>query len=230
VIGNLLARTRQVVRPLMHRRLHRPDTRRRQTIYGSEYGGWPILDGSVDLNSVVYSFGVGEDVSFDLAVIEHLGATVHAFDPTPKCKQWIARQQLPAKFQFHDYGIAACDGEVEFYPPANPDHVSYSLQPTQHHHGQPVIRAVHRLSTIMSLLGHSELQVLKMDVEGFEYDVIDSMLQDQILPPQLLVEFHHGLYGLPTGRTESSVARLRTAGYRIFYVSAVGREYGFTRA
>jgi len=34
--------------------------------------------------AVVYSLGIGEDISFDLALIEKYGARVHAFDPTPK--------------------------------------------------------------------------------------------------------------------------------------------------
>jgi FkbM family methyltransferase len=230
LVANLLDRARHLVRPLVHRRLHRPEIRRLHTVYGSDYGGWPVLEGSIDSRSVVYSFGVGEDVSFDLAVIDRFGASVHAFDPTPKSKAWIAQQHLPSRFHFHDYGIAASDGEVQFYPPANPEHVSYSVRPGSHERGHPVTRPVHRLSTIMGMLGQTELQVLKMDIEGFEYDVIDNILDDEILPPQLLVEFHHGLYGISNERTTASVARLRDAGYRIFYVSAVGREYGFARA
>ena len=30
---------------------------------------------------MVYSFGVGQDISWDLAMIERFGVTVHAFDP-----------------------------------------------------------------------------------------------------------------------------------------------------
>ncbi|GIS18490.1 MAG: hypothetical protein CM15mP120_04060 [Pseudomonadota bacterium] len=41
-------------------------------------------------------------------------------------------------------------------------------------------------------LGHDHLDVLKMDIEGAEYAVLDDMLQSNILPDQLLVEFHHG--------------------------------------
>jgi FkbM family methyltransferase len=230
VAANLLERARRIVRPLVHRRLHRPEIRVRHRVYGSDYGGWPVLDGSIDAQSVLYSFGVGEDISFDLAVIQQFGATVHAFDPTPKCGEWIARQPLPGRFHFHDFGIAASDGEVQFYPPANPDHVSYSLQPTGPGQGRPVMRLVHRLSTIMGKLGHAKPNVVKMDIEGFEYGVVDSMLNDGILPTQLLIEFHHGLYGLTNEHTETSVTRLRSVGYRIFYVSGVGREYGFTLA
>jgi FkbM family methyltransferase len=230
VVASLIGRAKQLVRPIVHRRLHRTEVRPRYAIHGSDYGGWPVIDGSLDSHAVVYSFGVGEDVSFDLALIERFGVTVHAFDPTPRCMEWLGRQTLPARFCFHDYGIAAQDGMVEFFPPVNPQHVSYSLQPTIDRGSAPVIRPVHRLATIMSMLGHMELQLLKMDIEGFEYPVIDNLLQSSVLPQQLLIEFHHGMYGFRNVHTESSVARLRSAGYRIFYVSAVGREYGFVRS
>ncbi len=199
-------------------------------MHGSDYGGWPIIDGSLAKDAVVYSFGVGDDVSFDLALIERFGVTVHAFDPTPRCMEWLGAQRLPDRFCFHDYGVAAEDGMLQFFPPVNPQHVSYSQQPAAEGAAAPVIRPVRRLATIMSMLGHAQLQVLKMDVEGFEYPVIDNLLQSGVQPQQLLIEFHHGMYGFRDAHTESSVSRLRAAGYRIFYVSAVGREYGFVRS
>src|SRR5688572_4934876 len=58
-------------------------------------GNWSLLAGPIDEQSVVYSFGVGDNVSWDLAMIERFGVTVHAFDPTPQSIAWVARQPLP---------------------------------------------------------------------------------------------------------------------------------------
>jgi len=44
--------------------------------------GWAVWPGSIRRDSVVYSFGVGDSVGWDLEMIERFGATVHAFDPT----------------------------------------------------------------------------------------------------------------------------------------------------
>lgn len=52
--------------------------------FGSDYGGWDVVTTSIDNHSIVYSFGVGEDASFDTALIEKFNLTIHAFDPTPK--------------------------------------------------------------------------------------------------------------------------------------------------
>ena len=96
-------------------------------MHGSDYGGWDIVDQEINKDSVVYSFGVGEDASFDLSIIDSYGLTVHAFDPTPKSIQWVKSNQFPDNFVMHEYGIADFDGVVSFNPPENPDHVSHTI-------------------------------------------------------------------------------------------------------
>ena len=41
--------------------------------FGSEYGGWDIVVEFIDASSIVYSFGVGEDATFDTAMINRFG-------------------------------------------------------------------------------------------------------------------------------------------------------------
>ena len=42
--------------------------------YGSEYGGFYVCPSLLNSQSVVYSFGVGEDISFDKSIIEKHGS------------------------------------------------------------------------------------------------------------------------------------------------------------
>ena len=53
-----------------------------------------------------------------------------------------------------------------------------------------------------------------MDIEGFEYDIVDRFLDQRIPVRQLCVEFHPWLR---PGRTWKTMARLRKAGYRIIH-------------
>ena len=71
------------------------------------------------------------------------------------------------------------------------------------------------------------LDLLKMDIEGAEYAVLDDMLQSGILPDQLLVEFHHGKRRkgrFPVRATRPRVDALISRGYKVFWASQRGRE------
>jgi len=193
---------------------------------GRESACWCVCPAELSAASVVYSFGVGEDISFDLALIDRFGLRVEAFDPTPRSIEWLQNQTLPAEFVFHAYGVAEFDGNCAFVPPANPAHVSHSIvaRPAS----RPAIEVpVHRLGTILKMLGHEQIDLLKMDIEGAEYGVLADMLACGIPVKQLLVEFHHRWPQLGIERTREAIRALNEAGYRIFSVSPSGEEYGF---
>ncbi|MCX6262782.1 MAG: hypothetical protein NTY95_18425, partial [Bacteroidia bacterium] len=68
--------------------------------YGNRYGGFYVCPEFLNRNSIIYSFGIGEDISFDKAMIENHDCQVFGFDPTPKSINWVKSQNLPAKFNF----------------------------------------------------------------------------------------------------------------------------------
>src|SRR5262245_59359518 len=204
----------------------------RRERHGSGYGGWWIHPDPLGPKSVVYSFGVGDDISFDLSVIEKFGVCVEAFDPTPRSVEWIRRQVLPQNFRFHPIGVADFDGDQEFHPPPRADHVSYSIQAVRGGRpgGDESVRVpVRRLSSIMTWLGLGRIDLLKLDIEGAEYPVIQDVLACRIPIQQILVEFHHGHRGIGAGATRDAVRRLDAAGYRIFSVSPSGGECSFLK-
>ncbi|WP_293700632.1 FkbM family methyltransferase [Sphingopyxis sp. UBA6734] len=223
----MIHRLKTIARRIMRPPLHKPDIKLAYEVLGTSYGGWPLLTNETPSTPLIYSFGVGEDVSFDLKAIEKIGAIVHAFDPTPRSCRWIARQLLPPSFHFHPVGLASEDGEAEFFAPEVDAYVSFSAQPAPKSAPELAIRApVQRLSTIIENLGNGLPDVLKMDIEGFEYEVLDDLIAGTLRPAQLLVEFHHRMYDIPNERTIEQIERLRGAGYLIFYISESGHEYG----
>ena len=204
-----------------------PEVEVERLVLGSEYGAHCVGISELGPESVVYSFGVGEDVSMDVALIERFGMTVHAFDPTPRSIEWVKKQDLPDRFVMHPLGVADYDGTARFRPPMDPTHISHTLldrKPTDH---AAIEVEVKRLVTIMGELGHDRLDVLKMDVEGAEYEVIEDLTTSGVEADQVLVEFHHHLKEVPLRDTREAVAELQGAGYRIFHVSPTGREYSF---
>jgi FkbM family methyltransferase len=197
--------------------------------HGSSYGGWSICPKGLTKEAVVYSFGLGEDISFDLSVIKKYGFKVYGFDPSPKAVKWLKEQQLPREFTLVEIGLAHYDGTAFFKPPENPEHASYTMLERPATEGMKVEVKVNRLKTILGSLGHDRLDILKMDIEGAEYEVLDDIMESAISIDQLLVEFHHGVDNITAAQTKRAIKNLNQHGYRIFDVSQTGREYSFIR-
>jgi FkbM family methyltransferase len=195
--------------------------------FGAGYDAWYLSVTDLNQDSIVYSFGVGENISFDLEIIRRFGLTVHAFDPTPKSIEWMNRQCLPEKFIFHAFGIANYDGWAVFHPPKNPGHVSYSMLGHPSPESAAVELPVKRLETIMRNLCHNRLDVLKLDIEGAEYGAIADLAQSAIRPLQLLVEFHHHLPEVGIDKTRRALRMIARMGYAAFSVSDTGHEFSF---
>ena len=106
---------------------------------------------------------------------------------------------------------------------------SFSLPP-EGSDEETVLCPVRRLETIAADLGHERIDVLKMDIEGFEYGVIDDVLAGSLRPAQWLIEFHHNMMHFVPEQTRRAVKQLEDAGYRLFAVSNVGHEYSFVRS
>jgi FkbM family methyltransferase len=219
---------KRVARILHTGDLGNPQIRREGLPLGNEGARWFVCTGSLIPSSVVYSFGVGQDISFDLELIHRFGVRVHAFDPTPKSIEWLRTQVLPTNFDFHPYGVADFEGTCKFFAPNNPAHVSHSI--IERDTPWPAIGLpVHRLPTIMKMLGHERIDLLKMDIEGAEYAVISDLLVCGLRVNQLLVEFHHRWKEIGRERTKRAVRDLNKAGFRIFSVSPGGEEYSLVR-
>ncbi len=236
---------RQFARAALHRigPLHRMLGRYRGTLIhratpigltavrlGSDYGGWTVIPSLLGKDCIVYAVGVGSDISFDRAMTDRFQCSVYAFDPTPMAREWIERQSLPPGMTFHPVGLAAADGEVAFKLPPVEGWDSFSLLEGEADGAAHVICPVRRLESLMGQLGHSHIDVLKMDIEGFEYQVIEDVLSGSVRPDQWLIEFHHTMYHHQAEETVDAVRRIEMAGYTLFSVSNVGHEYSFVRS
>jgi FkbM family methyltransferase len=196
---------------------------------GSEYGGWWVVPQLVSESSIVYGIGVGQDITWDLGMIARFGCTVHGFDPTPRSRTWVESQKLPSKFVFRPFGLAAKDGIARFVMrKQDPLWTSYDKSDNTEGAAEVVELQVRRLSTLMAELGHDHIDVLKMDIEGSEFEVVEDMLATQIRPKLLLVEYHYfENRAVEVPRVKASIALLQKAGYKLFARSSAGPEFGF---
>jgi FkbM family methyltransferase len=197
--------------------------------YGNCYGGFYVCPEFLNQNSIIYSLGIGEDISFDMAVIKNHNCRVFGFDPTPKSITWVKQQQgLPAKFIFLEYGIADSSGLTDFYLPRNTAYVSGSfIKQKNVNDNQKISVEMKSWKDIVNILGHKQIDVLKMDIEGAEYNVIDSVLESSVPINQILIEFHDRLFNDGKTKTISVIKKIKNHGYEIFGVSESFEEVSF---
>lgn len=198
-----------------------------------KYGGLCFIPDNLSQGSIVYSLGVGDNIEFDLALIRKYGVEVHAFDPSPPSIDMLGDRDLPSQFHFHTWAVAAEDGSLKLYPCANKDgsksKIMYTLIAGDASVDDPIEVPAFSLSSITTKLDHDRIDLLKIDIEGAEYEVLDALLASDIKPTQLLVEFHHRFPGIGIEKTADLIKRLGDAGYKIFAISDIGREVSFLR-
>jgi FkbM family methyltransferase len=190
---------------------------------GTQYGGWVVPTDLLDHNSVCYCAGVGEDISFDLGLIERFNCQVFAFDPTPRAVQHVRKNaNMKANYKFFDFGLWDKNEKLKFYAPDNPNHVSHSvlnLQKTRTYFEADC----KRLSSIMQILGHDKLDLLKIDIEGAEYRVLESIMEDQLEINIICVEYDEAFHAADNGaisRIKSSLRNLKYYGYQMVSADA----------
>ncbi|NNC77328.1 MAG: FkbM family methyltransferase [Woeseiaceae bacterium] len=192
---------------------------------------WCYDAAALGSDSVIYSMGIGDTIEFDLALIERTGATVHAFDPTPGTYETLATNELPEEFRFHPWAVAGDDGTLSLYPRVRKNgslsDMMYTLVPDPASAGSAIHVPAYTVGSIAKQLDHTTIDLLKMDIEGAEYDVINGILAGKHRPRQILVEFHHRHADIDRALTENAVAAMQAAGYQIFYVSENVREVSF---
>jgi FkbM family methyltransferase len=191
---------------------------------GTDYGGWWVPESVLRPGAVAYCAGAGEDITFDSALVER-GLTVRTFDPTPRAIAHVnAHGPVSDRFTFIPVGWWGKEDTLRFYSPQNPAHVSHSavnLQRTNTYF-EAQVRPV---AALMNELGDEYVDLIKMDIEGAEYQVLDSLLVTGPLPAVLCVEFDQPQ---PIRRLLGAVRRLRRAGYELRQVEQW--NYTFSKA
>jgi FkbM family methyltransferase len=200
--------------------------------YGNSYGGFFVCSPLLDQTSVVYSFGIGEDISFDRDIIKNHHCNVFGFDPTPKSIKWVqAQHDIPQSFKFYQYGIGVKSGVTNFFLPKVSEHVSGSIINQVNVDDKNSVEVeIKSLEDIISQLGHQRISVLKMDIEGAEYDVIESILKCQVAIDQILIEFHERFFADGKNRTSNVITMMTNHGYKIFGISDSFDEVSFIKA
>jgi FkbM family methyltransferase len=201
-------------------------------LIGNTYGGWAIPASLLAEDSVCYLAGLGEDASFDLSLIERFGCIVYAFDPVPEAAIYAASvAEREPRFRFSPVGLWSSDGALRFYDNAQPGFVSRSAT-NMHATGSYTEAPVRAVESLMAEHGHDHVDVLKLSVEGSEYELVDDLLAKRLPVTILCVEFAQPaplppilerVDGLRAAGFELVNASLEPFNWRLTFCSAPGR-------
>ncbi|CAH3194113.1 unnamed protein product [Porites evermanni] len=171
-------------------------------------GMWYVcFDEQVQLNPgscVVYSFGIGNDFSFDEKMATY-GCNVFSFDPTMDKED---HRHSPG-VMFYNLGLSDVDQE-------RPRH------PRPWHKFDKMKWKTRTFKTIMLELGHfkREIDILKMDIESDEWKSLRQMLTDGTLKShvrQLNVEYHISSTTEALRQSYDIIKWLEKEGFKIFH-------------
>jgi len=150
-----------------------------------------------------YCAGVGGNVEYE-KMLESLGYEVVYLDPSPVGVETAMTLGLT---NFHPVGLAAETGMLDFGYPDDPEEKSYKL-------GYGKVFPCTTLGRLMAERGNETIELLKLNIEGFEYQVLGYVLSHGLRIRQICVSFHDRIQGLPGARTLRCVYRLLRVGYR----------------
>ena len=211
--------------------------------YGTVYGGWNLPDSiKLDSNSIIYSGGVGEDISFDLLLNSTYDSNIFLIDPTKRAlkhyeevqsyfntkspiftgdiqKDYIStiKNCKPdfSKFKFINKGLWFEKDSLKFYKPVNEKYVSHTLIEKMYSTNYEIVR-VDSIKNIMAEMNHTHIDCLKLDIEGSEIAVLKQMVEDKIYPTIICVEFDLRLKNVDyKDETEEIINALNKVGYKM---------------
>ena len=197
-------------------------------------GGWAYDVSRISESSVIVSFGLGEDVRFELDMIRDFDCQVFGFDPTPRSVNYVRNAASDPRFRAREVALSDYDGEIVFQrpPKSSSDQVSCSAYASYGDDSAECIRVpCLTLESALKSSGIEHVDLLKLDIEGAEYCVLTQAIRMGWLSriPQLLVEFHHFLPGITARQTRNAVQELKKSGFRIGWIGNTNHEYLFLR-
>ena len=175
---------------------------------------WFFCPDGLNKNSVVYGGGVGRDITFEHALVKRFECKVVLFDPSPTGAETmaLAENKIP-QFHFVPVGLAGSNCTLRFAPPPDLKEGSWY---TDGGSGATIEVPCVDLTTLMKQNGHDRIDLLKIDIEGAEYDVIDHILGNKLRVRQVLVEFHHNILpSIPRSKSISYILKMVRAGYKL---------------
>lgn len=174
------------------------------------YGGWALPEGAVQEGWVCYSVGAGGDISFDMDLIRRCGAIVRAIEPVEKyVEQAVEEAGGDERFTIEQAALAMQDGPLRMQ--VTHDLSSESVSPAGLYDSSSFVELPGRtLASLMAQFGDDHIDLLKVDIEGGEYELIPTLDLKALGVKIFATQIHHTG---SIGEAQQLIAGLAEQGY-----------------
>ncbi len=179
-------------------------------------------------NSIIYTFGVGESISFEEILSDRFKSKVFCYDPTSLAVNYMKKKKYNKNLiYFKNYGIWNEDAKVKFFHQSKNDTNNTGGSITNLFENQSYdLLQCYKLKTLMHQNKHLKIDVLKLDIEGAAFDVLENIINDEIFPKQIVVEFeyseddviHDEKFKFWATRLKNLLDKMKNKNYKCYYL------------
>lgn len=159
----------------------------------------------------VYSFGLSDFIPFEQDILNLTHCELFGFDPTPGLDLDSHRQLHLPGASFYPYGLSGRDGDIS----QRKDPYSMDMEWLEMTLGPNMFT----LRSLMGKMGHRAVDMLKMDIEGGEWGVLNNIFTNCANIPEglrwLLVEVH--LWHTELEEVISVFSKIEACGFRLYH-------------
>jgi FkbM family methyltransferase len=197
-----------------HNLLYRLLTTSCKTLRVGSDAAWHIKEGTIGSRSFVISGGAGHDISFELQLVKETGCQLILLDPSPTGRTTVSKLDLPSSIIFEPLALSDWHGALSMARPLNSSEGSWRIDTSG---GGDTVQST-TIDHLMDRYGVKKVDLLKIDIEGFEYPVLQDALRRKLPIKQICVEIHQGPeFGVTRGDRWALIFRLLRTGYRLVH-------------
>jgi FkbM family methyltransferase len=160
-------------------------------LLGTPYGGWIVPTELIQPGWLCYTVGAGGDVSFDLELVRRFDARVRAFDAVEDLVADALREgEGEPRFSAHHAAIATADGPLRMQVSHDPR--SRSVSSAELYESSNYVELPGRtLPSLMNEFGDQRIDLLKLDIEGSEYELMPTVSLVELGVKVFAIQLHH---------------------------------------
>lgn len=170
---------------------------------------------------VVIDVGCGWEADFSLLMIRQHGLDAFGVDPTKKHTPALHALEEKTDGKFHHLPLAVSreNGSIIFHESRVHESGSILKEHTNIQNDETVSYQVESvtLTDLIQRIGVQQIDILKLDLEGAEYSLLESVTRRDLESfSQIFIEFHHHCTDFTRKDTRKMVKKITSNGFRMF--------------